>query len=203
MFGKKSPRPHFFFFVNRNLKKGSSRTGFFLTKNSQTEHRLGGWRILMNYIQPNAGQTTHSIYTLIQDGAQYVPLKCRKARREFYWTKNNGGDWGIWMFLDASRVLFLLSLLFWKSARVLVLVRGKQWMLHMHMFIVKHRLFYTLLRPFTRFKKIHFKSFFVCVQIDLWELGPVLPWDLVLSELEKIFLCSTFHRDLSSCFLKH
>lgn len=202
MFGKKSPRPHFFFFCQQEFwKKGSSRTGFFLTKNSQTEHRLGGWRILMNYIQPNAGQTTHSIYTLIQDGAQYVPLKCRKARREFYWTKYNGGDWGIWMFLDASRVLFLLSLLFWKSARVLV--RGKQWMLHMHMFIVKHRLFYTLLRPFTRFKKIHFKSFFVCVQIDLWELGPVLPWDLVLSELEKIFLCSTFHRDLSSWFLKH
>lgn len=116
----------------------------------------------MNYIQPNAGQTTHSIYTLIQDGAQYVPLKCRKARREFYWTKNNGGDWGIWMFLDASRVLFLLSLLFWKSARVLV--RGKQWMLHMHMFIVKHRLFNTLLRPFTRFKKNKYIfKVFLCV----------------------------------------
>lgn len=122
----------------------------FSQKNSQTEHRLGGWRILMNYIQPNAGQTTHSIYTLIQDGAQYVPLKCRKARREFYWTKTGG-----WLrYLNVSRRItctFLLSMLLWKSARVLV--RGKQWMLHMHMFIVKHRLFNTLLRPFTRFNK--------------------------------------------------
>lgn len=120
----------------------------FSQKNSQTEHRLGGWRILMNYIQPNAGQTTHSIYTLIQDGAQYVPLKCRKARREFYWTKKTGG----WLrYLNVSRRIsctFLLSMLLWKSARVLV--RGKQWMLHMHMFI---GLFNTLLRPFTRFNK--------------------------------------------------
>lgn len=202
MFGKKSPRPHFFF-VNRNLKKGSSRTGFFLTKNSQTEHRLGGWRILMNYIQPNAGQTTHSIYTLIQDGAQYVPLKCRKARREFYWTKNNGGDWGIWMFLDASRVLFLLSLLFWKSARVLV--RGKQWMLHMHMFIVKHRLFYTLLRPFTRFKKNKyiFKVFLCVFKLTYENLVLFCRGISSFQSLKRFFLCSTFHSDLSSCFLKH
>lgn len=124
------------------------------------------------------------------------------AKRDENFIEQKTGGW--LRYLNVSRRIsctFLLSMLLWKSARVLV--RGKQWMLHMHMFIVKHRLFNTLLRPFTRFKKIHFKSFFVCVQIDLWELGPVLPWDLVHSELEKIFLCSTFHRDLSSCFLKH
>lgn len=79
-------------FLSTNIEKKCLLKDRLLSHKKNTVHRRRGvWRILMNYIQPNAGQTTHSIYTLIQDGAQYVPLKCRKARREFYWTKKKRG----------------------------------------------------------------------------------------------------------------
>lgn len=96
------------------LKKKCLLKDRLLSHKKNTVHRRRGvWRILMNYIQPNAGQTTHSIYTLIQDGAQYVPLKCRKARREFYWTKKNGG----WLryFNVSRRISSSFLLLLWKS----------------------------------------------------------------------------------------
>lgn len=83
------------------------------------------------------------------------------AKRDENFIEQKTGGW--LRYLNVSRRIsctFLLSMLLWKSARVLV--RGKQWMLHMHMFIVKHRLFNTLLRPFTRLKKNTFLKFF-CV----------------------------------------
>lgn len=101
-------------FLSTNIEKKMSPQGQTSFSQKNTVHRRRGvWRILMNYIQPNAGQTTHSIYTLIQDGAQYVPLKCRKARREFYWTKKNGG----WLryFNVSRRISSSFLLLLWKS----------------------------------------------------------------------------------------
>lgn len=84
------------------------------------------------------------------------------AKRDENFIEQKTGGW--LRYLNVSRRIsctFLLSMLLWKSARVLV--RGKQWMLHMHMFIVKHRLFNTLLRPFTRFKKKYIFKVFLCV----------------------------------------
>lgn len=84
------------------------------------------------------------------------------AKRDENFIEQKTGGW--LRYLNVSRRIsctFLLSMLLWKSARVLV--RGKQWMLHMHMFIVKHRLFNTLLRPFTRFKKKNTFLKFFCV----------------------------------------
>lgn len=84
------------------------------------------------------------------------------AKRDENFIEQKTGGW--LRYLNVSRRIsctFLLSMLLWKSARVLV--RGKQWMLHMHMFIVKHRLFNTLLRPFTRFKKKNTFLKFLCV----------------------------------------
>lgn len=115
-------------FLSTNIEKKCLLKDRLLSHKKNTVHRRRGvWRILMNYIQPNAGQTTHSIYTLIQDGAQYVPLKCRKARREFYWTKKKtGGDWGILMFLGASRVLFCCCC----ESQMGYLKKEKQWVLY-------------------------------------------------------------------------
>lgn len=140
------------FFCQQILKKMSLQGQTSFSQKNTVHRRRGVWRILMNYIQPNAGQTTHSIYTLIQDGAQYVPLKCRKARREFYWTKKKtGGDWGILMFLGASRVLFCCCC---ESQMGYLKKRKAMGVVHFAciiMFNVKHPLFNVHLQLFTRF----------------------------------------------------
>lgn len=102
------------FFCQQILKKLSLQGQTSFSQKNTVHRRRGVWRILMNYIQPNAGQTTHSIYTLIQDGAQYVPLKCRKARREFYWTKKKNGGW-LRYFNVSRRISSSFLLLLWKS----------------------------------------------------------------------------------------
>lgn len=140
-------------FLSTNIEKKCLLKDRLLSHKKNTVHRRRGvWRILMNYIQPNAGQTTHSIYTLIQDGAQYVPLKCRKARRVFYWTKKKtGGDWGILMFLGASRVLFCCCC---ESQMGYLKKRKAMGVVHFAciiMFNVKHPLFNVHLQLFTRF----------------------------------------------------
>lgn len=148
---KSLPSQRNIFFVNKYWKKMSPQGQSSFSQKNTVHRRRGVWRILMNYIQPNAGQTTHSIYTLIQDGAQYVPLKCRKARREFYWTKKTGGDWGILMFLGASRVLFCCCC---ESQMGYLKKRKAMGVVHFAciiMFNVKHPLFNVHLQLFTRF----------------------------------------------------
>lgn len=126
------------------------------------------------------------------------------AKRDENFIEQKTGGW--LRYLNVSRRIsctFLLSMLLWKSARVLV--RGKQWMLHMHMFIVKHRLFNTLLRPFTRFKKNKyiFKVFLCVFKLTYKNLVLFCRGISSFQSLKRFFLCSTFHSDLSSCFLKH
>lgn len=111
---KSLPSQRNIFFVNKYWKKMSPQGQTSFSQKNTVHRRRGVWRILMNYIQPNAGQTTHSIYTLIQDGAQYVPLKCRKAGREFYWTKKKNGGW-LRYFKVSRRISSSFLLLLWKS----------------------------------------------------------------------------------------
>lgn len=140
-------------FLSTNIEKKCLLKDRLLSHKKNTVHRRRGvWRILMNYIQPNAGQTTHSIYTLIQDGAQYVPLKCRKARREFYWTKKKNGGW-LRYFNVSRRISSSFLLLLWKSDGVFE-KRKAMGVVHIAciiMFNVKHPLFNVHLQLFTRF----------------------------------------------------
>lgn len=179
-------------FLSTNIEKKMSPQGQTSFSQKNTVHRRRGvWRILMNYIQPNAGQTTHSIYTLIQDGAQYVPLKCRKARRVFYWTKKNGG----WLryFNISRRISSSFLLLLWESDRVFEKRKA-----------VCTCICLTLNTRLREFYKNTFLKLFFCVCSN-WPMRTWTYFAVGSCPLRDwiAFLCSTFYSGLSNCFLKH